>query len=451
MATGWQLRRCLWRKPAFAYVGNIAYGIGISPEGTVSATASQSPRLVAGQTLLKPLTYLMFMMFAMTTDSVGVIIPALIKSFHLSMTAAGAFQYASMAGIALSGLGLGFLADRLGRKATIILGLSLFALTAFAILAGHRFPHFVTLLFVAGAAIGLFKTGALALIGDLSTSTAAHTRTMNMVEGFFAVGAIVGPAIVTRLLLGGASWTWLYAIAGTLCLLLIGAALLVRYPRPRLKDAAQGDKTGAKPMETLKALRDPFCLAFSAGAMAYVGVETAIYVWMPTLLAGYHGPLIALSAYALTLFFVLRAAGRFLGSVMLARWRWTTVLAVASGGVFACFALALAGGVGVAVIALPSSGLFMSVIYPTLNSKGISCFAKVRHGAVGGVILFFTCVSAIVSPLAMGAISDRTGNPASGFMLAAGLAAVLFGGLVFNALRDPSAKRLGDLDASEYV
>lgn len=402
--------------------------------------APQSPRLIAG------LTYLMFMMFAMTTDSVGVIIPALIKSFHLSLTAAGAFQYASMAGIALSGLGLGFLADRLGRKATIILGLSLFALTAFAILAGRQFPYFVTLLFVAGAAIGLFKTGALALIGDLSTSTAAHTRTMNMVEGFFAVGAIVGPAIVTRLLLGGASWTWLYAIAGTLCLGLIVAALLVRYPRPRVSE-----KTPARPLEALAMLRDPFCVAFSAGAMAYVGVETAIYVWMPTLLAAYHGPLIALSAYALTAFFVLRAAGRFLGSVMLARWRWTTVLAVASGGVFVCFALALAGGVAVAVIALPASGLFMSVIYPTLNSKGISCFAKARHGAVGGVILFFTCVSAIVSPLAMGAISDKTGNPASGFMLAAGLAAVLFGGLVFNALRDPSAKRLGDLDASEYV
>ena len=406
----------------------------------MTGNAPQSPRLIAA------LTYLMFMMFAMTTDSVGVIIPALIKSFHLSMTAAGAFQYASMAGIALSGLGLGFLADRLGRKATIILGLSMFALTAFAILAGHQFPYFVTLLFIAGAAIGLFKTGALALIGDLSASTAAHTRTMNMVEGFFAVGAIIGPAIVTRLLLGGASWTWLYAIAGTLCLLLIGAALLVRYPRPR-----KSDDMPARPLEALALLRDPFCLAFSAGAMAYVGVETAIYVWMPTLLSAYHGPWLALSAYALTVFFALRAAGRFLGSLMLVRWRWTTVLAVASGGVFTCFALALIGGVGVAVVALPASGLFMSVIYPTLNSKGISCFPKARHGAAGGVILFFTCVSAIASPLAMGAISDRTGNPASGFLLATGLAAVLFAGLLFNALRDPSAKRLGDLDASEYV
>jgi len=49
---------------------------------------------------IKALTFLMFMMFAMTTDSVGIIIPEIIKQFNLSMTAASAFQYATMGGIA---------------------------------------------------------------------------------------------------------------------------------------------------------------------------------------------------------------------------------------------------------------------------------------------------------------------------------------------------------------
>ena len=34
-----------------------------------------------------------------------------------------------------------------------------------------------------------------------------------------------------------------------------------------------------------------------------------------------------------------------------------------------------------AILLLPLSGLFMSVLYPTLNSKGISCFRKPEHGA----------------------------------------------------------------------
>ena len=84
---------------------------------------------------------------------------------------------------------------------------------------------------VSGLAIGVFKTGALALIGDISTSTAQHTSIMNTVEGFFGVGAIIGPAILTRMLAAGMSWTWLYVLAGTICVVLIVLALLVKYPR----------------------------------------------------------------------------------------------------------------------------------------------------------------------------------------------------------------------------
>ena len=47
---------------------------------------------------------------------------------------------------------------------------------------------------LSGVAIGIFKTGALALIGDISRSTKEHTSIMNTVEGFFGVGSIIGPA-----------------------------------------------------------------------------------------------------------------------------------------------------------------------------------------------------------------------------------------------------------------
>ena len=58
---------------------------------------------------------------------------------------------------------------------------------------------------------------------------------------------------------------------------------------------------------------------FSAAAFLYVGVEAAVYVWMPTLLAGYHGRATWLAAYGISVFFALRAAGRFLGAWMLMR------------------------------------------------------------------------------------------------------------------------------------
>lgn len=391
---------------------------------------------------IKALTFVMFAMFAMTTDSVGLIIPEIIKQFHLSMTAAGAFQYSTMGGIAIAGFFLGFLADRLGRKTTIVIGLTAFSGDAYLFAVGNAFAFFVVLLFISGLSIGVFKTGALALIGDISRSTTEHTSIMNTAEGFFGVGSILGPALLSRLLVAGVSWKWLYVIAGTMCAFLVVIALFARYPS---STQPAGQPTDLK--RTLAMMGDPYALGFSAGEFLYVAAECAIYVWMPTLLAGRTG---FFAAYSISIFFLLRCAGRFVGAWVLERTSWSLVLTLFSGAILACFAGAIAGGPDLAVYLLPLSGLFMSVIYPTINSKGISCFPKSEHGAVSGVILFFTCLSAAVGPLAMGAVSDAFGGAKYGFLLATGFAAALFVACLFNSIYQPTNERLKLLDRTQY-
>jgi fucose permease len=350
-----------------------------------------------------------------------------------------------MTGIAVAGLFLGSLADRFGRRRTIVVGLVLFAAASFLLAAGDTLWFFAVLLGLSGLAIGIFKTGALALIGDISKSTTEHTSIMNAAEGFFAVGAIVGPALLTRLLASGLSWKWLYVVAGGMCVVLVVLALLVRYPEtpPR---TASGPASG-----TGAALRNPYVLAFSAAAFLYVAVEAAIYVWMPTMLAGYTGNAATFAAYSLSIFFLLRAVGRFIGAWMLRQARWQTVLAVFSGCILACFAFTVAGGLTWGVFLLPLSGLFMSVIYPTINSKGISCVRKSDHGAAAGVILFFTCTSAVVAPLMIGAVGDAFGSIVYGYWLASGFAALLFAGSVLNWAVNPARAVLEERDTMEYV
>ncbi|RYG78123.1 MFS transporter, partial [bacterium] len=189
-------------------------------------------------------------------------------------------------------------------------------------------------------------------------------------------------------------------------------------------------------------LRDRMALGFSALIALYVAVEVAIYVWMPTYLEGYEGAQGWLSTWALTLFFVLRAVGRFIGSWLLERVRWTGALLVMGAAICACFVGALLGGLRVGVWLLPATGLFMSIVYPTLNSKAISCFPRHQHGAAAGVLLGFTALAAAVGPLLMGLVSDHFGSPRAGFVLATAFSGLLLLGLLFNALRDPAGDRL---------
>ena len=198
-------------------------------------------------------------------------------------------------------------------------------------------------------------------------------------------------------------------------------------------------------------MQDPWALGFSLLVALYVTVEVAIYVWMPTYLLGYDGPNVWLATYALTIFFVLRAAGRFLGAWVLQHFSWTSVLALFGLAIFGCFAGSLAAGIRTGVFLLPLSGLFMSTVYPTLNSKGISCFHKSHHGAIAGVILFFTAAAAALAPLAMAAVSDAFGNAKYGFGLATLFALMLSIGLVFNWFAEPARNRLRELDRLDYA
>jgi fucose permease len=88
----------------------------------------------------------------------------------------------------------------------------------------------------------------------------------------------------------------------------------------------------------------------------------------------------------------------------------------------------------------------MSIIYPTLNSKAISCFPRHQHGAAAGVILFFTALAAAAGPLAMGVVSDAWQTPRAGFVLASVFSLLLLAGLAVNWLRDPSRARLQGAD-----
>ncbi|WP_334032146.1 MFS transporter [Alteromonas sp. P256] len=403
----------------------------------------------------------MFMMFAMTSDSVGEIIKEVKVAFSVTNAQASLMHSLPMLGIALSGLFLGFLADKIGRKPTIIMGLAIFGVACYSFLVADDFLLIVSLMSLSGVAVGVFKTGALALIGDISSSTKQHTSTMNGAEAFFGVGAIVGPLIVAYLIHQGVAWQWLYVIAGGVCTVLIVGALFVKYPNYTREKSEKVKQVSV--LQSLALVRNPYAFGFSVGAFLYVAAESAIYVWMPsylvcdasTLRATYdcysEGVSQTLAIYSVTAFFILRAAGRFVGIWMMSHFNWALVLMLFSGGIVLCFGVGLMGGKQVALYLFPLTGIFMSVIYPTFNSKGISCFPKHQHGSVAGVILFFTAAGAAAGPFIMGLVSDANGGDAKyGFMVATAFAAILFIGMVYNFVKNPTQKRLAEIEASEY-
>lgn len=121
-------------------------------------------------------------------------------------------------------------------------------------------------------------------------------------------------------------------------------------------------------------------------------------------------------------------------------------MAVFCSCILACYALSMWFGQAVALWLMPLSGLFMSMIYPTLNSKGISCFPRQQHGAVAGLILAFTAFSAALAPTLMALLGDAFGDVRYGFYLATGFASCLAAGMWWNFWCQPAQHRLNNAD-----
>ncbi len=206
------------------------------------------------------------------------------------------------------------------------LGLTLFAAASYLFAAGNSFVYFSILLAVSGIGIGVFKTGALALIGDLSKSTTEHTSLMNTVEGFFGVGSIIGPAILAHLLgdrriVEGIVRSGRYSLR---------AADSHRVTRP-IPDQSEGQRGTYRPQPYAGGNEESLRTGVFAGRVLYVATEAAVYVWMPTLLMVItapqsHSPLTASPSSS-----SCALSGRFVGAWMLERFYWTKVLALFSG------------------------------------------------------------------------------------------------------------------------
>ena len=198
-------------------------------------------------------------------------------------------------------------------------------------------------------------------------------------------------------------------------------------------------------------MKSPYVLAFSAGAFLYVGVEAAIYVWMPTLLAGYAGSAATLATYSISIFFLLRAAGRFLGAWMLTRVQWQTVLALFSGCILLCFVAQRRRRRELGGVSAPAVGTVHVGHLSDAQLEGHQLPAEVgtRCRRRRDSLLHVRVSGARAAGDRRGQRRVRTRScTASGWR--PGFAALLFVGALLNWLLNPTRVVLERLDVTEY-
>jgi AAHS family 4-hydroxybenzoate transporter-like MFS transporter len=145
-------------------------------------------------------------------QAMGYVAPALRDSLGLSPSSLGPIFSASLFGMLIGALGLGMLADRIGRRPVLIGSLAFCGLVMCGTAYVETGPQLLAMRFITGLGLGTLLPTALAMTSEFSPQRSRHTITMLMSLGFVS-GAAIGGVIASHVIpwLG---WQGVFFIAG---------------------------------------------------------------------------------------------------------------------------------------------------------------------------------------------------------------------------------------------
>lgn len=350
----------------------------------------------------------LFILLGMSMTIIGATLPQLLEDFGWSYGGAGAVMAAGAVGFFLSIYFAGILVARVGVRTTILSGI---VLVVTGLLLFARTSSLAVNLML-NLAIGAGK-GFVELSINYSTlriDKSGSGRAMNLIHGFFAVGAIVGPFIIGLLLRAALPWVLVYReIAGLFFVLAFVVTLL---PFALINDNTSIPKDKKK---MALASQPAYWLGFAC-IFLYVGVEVGFSSWIAEYFFTVFHLVPAQSSFMVSLFWGGVLLGR-MGIPIIYKGNRIDVFLISMGLLMtiSLIALTIVGFLGsfpilviVASVLVVMAGLGCSIIYPVVMTLVGNAFPNAQSEAVSFAAMGGG-VGAFVFPLIMSNIAGVYG------------------------------------------
>ncbi len=328
-----------------------------------------------------------FLLIGMVVSAYGPLLQILAHRFDVSLPIAGGVLSAHFAGALAGVLGSMRAMERLPNRQVVVAALGFVAAGCALVALAPAWPVMLAAVFVLGIGFGALDIGLNQIVAH--SAGARRTAVLNMLNGAFGIGAVLGPILVS--LFGEAHFALLYAGGSLVALGLMWEGF--RIP-------------GRLPVAPRSSVRRPTALVaiFVVAFALYVGTEAGVGGWSTSHLRSLG--LGAASAAALTSgFWLAMAVGRLLIGVLPSRVPEPAIVITAS----ALGALALLAAIsgGAAPVAYVVTGLVIAPIFPT----GIVWLARLLPGDSRATSWLFpgAMVGGAVIPAVIGFAIARVG------------------------------------------
>ena len=368
----------------------------------------------------------LFFLWGFLNNLNGVLIPHLRKALQLTNMESTLVDTAVYLAYFLAAIPAGMLLSRVGYKYGIIVGLGLFCVgTALFIPAANsrEYMVFLTGLFVIGAGLTILETSANLYVTKLGDEATATVR-LNLAQSFNGLAAFLAPMVGTAFILSGKEYSpsalsnmtdvarmeYLngeaasvkgpyMALSGVLLALIV--VFYFAY-FPELKDENVEEKaSGFKVWDSLK--NGTLRLAVTAQFFA-VGAQVCVTSFFVRMGMRGGGLDEKTAGYYLGIYGLLFMIGRFVGTILLQRIAAGRLLSIYAGACILLTLVAIFGAGEYVVVALGGLGFFMSIMFPTIFSLGVSGFSGDKKSASSLIVM--SIIGGAIFPVIMGKIID---------------------------------------------
>src|SRR3981081_3509439 len=371
------------------------------------------------------LVFLTFFVISLLTNILGPIVPDMITSFHVSLTAAGFLAFAFFIAYGVMSVPAGFLVERFSEKPVMI---GAFLAGTLGSLSFALFPQYrvaVASLFVIGTGMATLQVAINPLL-RVAGGEEHYAFNSAFAQLIFGAASFVSPLVYSDLvrhldpahrdlkglyaLLGSITtpalpWVsiyWIFAVVSGVCVVVITLLRL-----PKVERTAE-ESAGWLLALSRGLLRNPSVWLYFLAIIASVGCEQGTADWMSPFLERYHhvDPHKG-GADAVAYYWGLLTAGCLLGMGLLKPFASRRVLIGFSLGALCMLSVALFGPAEVSRVAFPCIGFFASIMWPTLVSLGLNSVPQ-HHGPFAGILCSGIMGGALV-PFVIGWLGDLYG------------------------------------------
>lgn len=297
----------------------------------------------------------------------------------------GNIFFGEYVGFLIATLITGILADRFGLKIVFILaGFALaFGVGGYSSLSA---PFLLgASLFIIGLGLGAFELGPNAVIVSLYHEQKGLY--LNLMAVMHGLGSMIAPLVAGYLLSIDTSWRTIYRLDLLLIVIFLAASVFLRFPKSEEKASLD---FRAIPKVAFKHALPIYYVAM----LFYVAAEIGLASWMVVYLQETRSMNETISNNYLAIFFGTMMLGRFLGSFFVKRIGYLQSIFIAS--LFATASIAL-GIFTHLVIFIPITGLFFSIIFPTLTAA-VSDAEQENMNTILGTLFTFSGIGGMIGP-----------------------------------------------------